>query len=650
MAGAAQAQRAALRHGQVRRLTAGFFAVTLGEWVLGTAIAVGLVEQHGALIVALVGARFVPAAAASLVAGSWADRAAPRTVLITSAAGRALCAAAAAALAAAGAPLPLIALAVWSDAAVGAAYRPAQARLLPAVAGSPAELGASTTLLSTAKSAAQVLGALLGSMLGAVLAASAGAAVAVALFAGAALLAVRLATDARRVARRDSGSPLASLGVLARHPGSWRVMAWSGARAASRGAWTSLGVLAAASLLHLGPGGFGVLMVAAGGGTIVGVAVAGGLVGRPHLTPALASALAATALALLTIGLSGRAAIALPAMVLWGAGMAVADVAAQALLTRVVTPSDTGRVVGVVESGKLLAEGLGGVIAPIAAAALGLREALVGLGLLLIGLLAADAHGFRRLDARAVGRVDLLDLARGVPLFAPLRLDGLEAVVAPLQPRTVEAGQIIIEQDSAGSEWFLVRSGECVVEVDGFGVGRLGPGEAFGERGLMLNEPRMATVRTLTRTDLLVLERDDFLRALTGTVSTDGAPMRERAAGSREEVVASQPLLHRVEPGVIQRLAAEAEERRVSTGEWLCQQGDPSDAWLVVLSGKVAVFVDGVQRRTLGMADSLGEIGVLHGVPRTASAQAQEPTTVLAIPADALRVALADAGVSPAPA
>ncbi len=53
--------RAALRRPSIRRLTIGFFALTLGEWTLGAAAAITLFSDHGAIAVALVGARFIPA-------------------------------------------------------------------------------------------------------------------------------------------------------------------------------------------------------------------------------------------------------------------------------------------------------------------------------------------------------------------------------------------------------------------------------------------------------------------------------------------------------------------------------------------------------------------------------------------------------------
>ncbi len=58
--------RSALRSGPVRRVVAGFAAVTLGEWVLGTTVAIHAYAVGGALAIGLIGFRFVPAAIAGL--------------------------------------------------------------------------------------------------------------------------------------------------------------------------------------------------------------------------------------------------------------------------------------------------------------------------------------------------------------------------------------------------------------------------------------------------------------------------------------------------------------------------------------------------------------------------------------------------------
>jgi CRP-like cAMP-binding protein len=87
---------------------------------------------------------------------------------------------------------------------------------------------------------------------------------------------------------------------------------------------------------------------------------------------------------------------------------------------------------------------------------------------------------------------------------------------------------------------------------------------------------------------------------------------------------------------VLLRLAEGSNVRSFKKGRLIFQQGDPGDALYVVVEGLVKVFVvseDGTEMvlTTMGPSDTLGEIAVLDGRPRSASAQAVEATTTLAL-------------------
>jgi CRP-like cAMP-binding protein len=67
-----------------------------------------------------------------------------------------------------------------------------------------------------------------------------------------------------------------------------------------------------------------------------------------------------------------------------------------------------------------------------------------------------------------------------------------------------------------------------------------------------------------------------------------------------------------------------------SIGEIITKMGDPADAWYILLTGKVGVF-----KRDFSVAEIsergtvFGELGCLLNIPRTATLQALEPTSVL---------------------
>ena len=83
-----------------------------------------------------------------------------------------------------------------------------------------------------------------------------------------------------------------------------------------------------------------------------------------------------------------------------------------------------------------------------------------------------------------------------------------------LKSRLVPPGNVIIRQGEPGDAFYIIRSGEVSVSVeDQTGervVGRLGEAEYFGEIALVSNQPRTATVASVSETELLVLEKNDF--------------------------------------------------------------------------------------------------------------------------------------------
>lgn len=115
-------------------------------------------------------------------------------------------------------------------------------------------------------------------------------------------------------------------------------------------------------------------------------------------------------------------------------------------------------------------------------------------------------------------------------------------------------------------------------------------------------------------------------------------------------VLAGTELFGGLAPGALDRLAAGSSRRTYRRGQYLCYQGDPGDCLFVIASGLVKVVLsneqgDEIVLATLGPQESLGELAVLDGAPRSASVVAAEPTSVVML----TRVALLEAiGTHPA--
>lgn len=119
---------------------------------------------------------------------------------------------------------------------------------------------------------------------------------------------------------------------------------------------------------------------------------------------------------------------------------------------------------------------------------------------------------------------------RSLPLAALLRSFGLSnllaglpdqflpLVFASLEEKLYPAGHIIVLEGDEGDCLFAIRNGTVQVHKmlpEGPGLlTELGPGGFFGERAILLGEPRYATVTAFTNTVCYVLGRDTF-RQLT---------------------------------------------------------------------------------------------------------------------------------------
>ena len=91
-----------------------------------------------------------------------------------------------------------------------------------------------------------------------------------------------------------------------------------------------------------------------------------------------------------------------------------------------------------------------------------------------------------------------LDLIRGVPLFAEADDRFLERLAGEFMARTYAPGQTIAEEGEAGRTFIVIETGHVTVLVHGQEVGRLGPGDAFGEMALIDKSARSATVKADT--------------------------------------------------------------------------------------------------------------------------------------------------------
>jgi len=87
------------------------------------------------------------------------------------------------------------------------------------------------------------------------------------------------------------------------------------------------------------------------------------------------------------------------------------------------------------------------------------------------------------------------DLLKRVPLFSDLNDRELKQVASSMKERTFDAGQTVTEEGKGGIGFFVIADGTAQVSIGGKDVRTFGPGDYFGEIGLVADMDRTATIK-----------------------------------------------------------------------------------------------------------------------------------------------------------
>jgi MFS family permease len=525
-----------LRNENVRRVELAWGCAIAAEWAHFVALGVYAYDHGGTSAVGVAGlVRLLPAAIIAPFAASLGDRFRRERILL------AMMLAGSAALAgSAGAFFAGERVLVFAFAAVlgvsSTLIRPALQALLPSLARTPEELIASNGATSTIESFGTLIGPLLAGLLVAFADAGLVFIVAAATLLVAAALVLRVRVEGRiEIDVVEAGGTMSMLSTGLR--AIWRaadvrlLIGLVFAQTFVRGCLNVLIVVAAFEVLDAGAGAVGYMTAAIGVGGLLGAVGAMTLEGRRLAVPfGLALVFWGAPIMLIAPWPELSAAVVLLAIV--GAANSVEDVAVFTLLQRITRDEILSSVLGVLWGLAMGAVAVGSLAAPAVVHWIGARSAFALVGAVLPVLALVTYRRLASID-RAIEPVPELDLLDRVPMFAPLSVVGKERVASKLVPRPVRAGEVVIRAGDVGDRFYIVGDGE--LDIDAGGRHRTAHrADYFGEIALLRDVPRTATVVATEDSQLLGLQRDDFLAAVTG----------HAAAHTAGEEVAATRLAH----------------------------------------------------------------------------------------------------------
>ena len=94
---------------------------------------------------------------------------------------------------------------------------------------------------------------------------------------------------------------------------------------------------------------------------------------------------------------------------------------------------------------------------------------------------------------------------KDIPLFADASDEELRRVAAFAQSKVVPEGEVVVEEGGFSRELLAIEEGTAEVTRDGEHIADLGPGDIFGEAGMVDDSMRSATVTATSRMRLISL-------------------------------------------------------------------------------------------------------------------------------------------------
>ncbi len=261
--------------------------------------------------------------------------------------------------------------------------------------------------------------------------------------------------------------------------------------------------------------------------------------------------------------------------------------------------------------------------------------------------------------AAEAGRAAFLRSLFESPMLRALDARGRREIEAAMRVVELDAGQRVYGQDERGDSFFVTCQGQVrITAARSHGAERMvvrdaGPGDSFGEEATVVGH-RQGEARALGRAVVTEIPVHLFRRAAVRSGQTELADrlIRTLERTAARDVINGTPLGQSLGDDGLDAVLDAVTFHSFARGQVVYRQGDASISMFVVGDGLVQIQTEDEERvrvrAYVARGDFFGDEELELASPRAASAVANGPSTVLAIPARVVRaLAQADGDLFP---
>jgi CRP-like cAMP-binding protein/Fe-S-cluster-containing hydrogenase component 2/thioredoxin reductase len=218
----------------------------------------------------------------------------------------------------------------------------------------------------------------------------------------------------------------------------------------------------------------------------------------------------------------------------------------------------------------------------------------------------------------------LTAIQKTIPVFSGLTVLQLREVLLGSDIHVPAAGDVVFQRNEFTNTFYTVFEGEVGIQIDPEDpdeMVRLGPGEFFGEMGLLSGRRRSATVVATQPAVLIETARREMIKLIKSV------PQVQKAvdAAAIERQIRSYIAPNLSKPDMAQVLGT-AKIRPFKAGQTLFSEGDPADGIYLIRNGSCTVAQRMAGREVvvsyIPAGNYVGEMALVRDRPRSATVKA----------------------------